>query len=53
MIEVSNHCKKMREQDKVFDGKNWVKRSTLYKRQSKSNRFTSKKDLEMYERMSL
>ncbi len=38
MIEVSNHCRKMEEQDKVFDGKRYVKRITLYKRRSKLNK---------------
>ena len=35
MLEVSNFCRKMEEQDKVFDGKIWVKRKTLYKKRSK------------------
>lgn len=35
MLEVSNFCRKMEEQDKVFDGKRWVKRKTLYKTRSK------------------
>jgi hypothetical protein len=43
----------MREQDKVFDGKNWIKRKTLYKRRSKLNKRKSDRDLKMYERMSL
>ena len=35
MLEVSNFCRKMEEMGKVFDGKRWVKRKTLYKKRSK------------------
>ena len=39
MLEVDNYCRKMEKQDKVFDGKRWVKRKTLYKRLSKLNKW--------------
>tara|TARA_R110000796_G_scaffold19392_1_gene58295 strand:+ start:369 stop:524 length:156 start_codon:yes stop_codon:yes gene_type:complete len=44
MIEVSNYQKEMEKQDKVFDGKRYVKRITLYKRSVKLKRKEVKKE---------